>query len=60
MKKIAFVMQVLTMVIALPLLTILEINHVNEKAIVKKTSSYVNAPIQNSAFNAAANGKLPS
>ena len=60
MKRIAFVMQVLTMVIALPLLTILEINHVSEKALVKKTSSYVNAPLKNSAFDAAANGKLPS
>ena len=60
MKKIAFVMQVLTMVIALPLLTILEINHVDEKATIKKISSYVNAPIKNSAFNAAASVKLPS
>ena len=60
MKKIAFVMQVLTMVIALPLLSILEINHVNEKAIVKKTGSYVNAPIKSSAFTAAESVKLPS
>ena len=60
MKKIAFVMQVLIMVIALPLLTILEINHVNKKSIDKKTSSYVNAPIKNSAFNAGANFKQPS
>ena len=60
MKKIAFVMQVLTMVITLPLLTVLEINHVNEKSIGKKTSSYVNAPINDNAFTAAASAKLPS
>ena len=60
MKKIAFVMQVLTMVITLPLLTVLEINHVNEKSIIKKTSSYVNAPVNNSAVNAAASVKLSS
>lgn len=62
MKKIGFMVQVLTLIIALPLLSILEINHANEKAPAKKTGNYVVTPLQKntSSVNAAVTGKMPS
>jgi len=62
MKKIGFLVQVLTLIIALPLLTILELNHVNQKPGGKKNNSYVTIPAQESAGSSKVGsyGKMPS
>jgi hypothetical protein len=44
MKKIGFTIQVLTLIIALPLLTVLELNHATEKTTVKKPGTIVTVP----------------
>ena len=49
MKKIGFVMQVLVLIIALPLLSILELNHANQKFDGKKAGSLVIAHTEKSA-----------
>ena len=51
MKKIGFVVQVLTLIIALPLLSILELNHVKQKAPAKKTVNYVIAPVEKGSIS---------
>ncbi|MEO6550096.1 MAG: hypothetical protein ABIN94_18985 [Ferruginibacter sp.] len=43
MKKIGFMVQVITLIAALPLLTIMELSHVPKKTSAKNTSEYVNA-----------------
>ena len=62
MKKVGFIAQVLTLTIALPLLTILELNHANARTAAKKTGSFVIAPVEKNTgtLEAAVRGKMPS
>lgn len=58
MKKIGFIMQVLSLVIALPLLSVLEISHASEKAIQK--ASKTELAKASGAFLEFSTAKLPS
>lgn len=62
MKRIGFIVQVLTLIAALPVLTIIELNHVTHKVNVKNENSYVIAPAEKRSvsFKKSANGEMPS
>ncbi|MCW3093224.1 MAG: hypothetical protein JWP81_4293 [Ferruginibacter sp.] len=62
MKKIGFIVQVITLITALPLLSIMELNHGIKTTTVKNTGDYITASAGKKmiSFNTALNGKMPS